>query len=57
MVFTFAGSTHTKYAAYLLELITYFELESSQVLQETVLNPMVVNLSGKEGRFAAGDMI
>jgi hypothetical protein len=57
MLFTFAGSTHTKYATYLLELITNFELESSRALQETVLNAMVVNLSGKEGGFAAGDMI
>jgi hypothetical protein len=57
MLFTFAGSTHTKYATYLLELITNFELESSQELRETVLNAMVVNLSGKEGGFAAGDII
>ena len=57
MLFMFAGSAHTKYATYLLEFITNFELESSKELQETVLNAMVVNLSGKEGGFAAGDII
>ena len=57
MLFTFTGSTHTKYATYLLEFITNFELESSKELHETVMNAMVVNLSGKEGGFAAGDII
>lgn len=57
MLFTFAGSTHTKYGTYLLELITNLELESSWELKETVLNSMLVNLSGREGAFTAGDII
>jgi len=57
MLFTFAGSSHTKYTTYLLEFLTTFELESSEALQMTVLNSMLVNLSGKAGGFSAGDII
>ena len=57
MLFTFAGSSHTKYTTYLLEFLTIFEPESSEALQKTVLNSMLVNLSGKAGRFSAGDII
>ena len=57
MLFTFAGSSHPKYTTYLLEFITSFELESSDALRETMLNGMLVNLSGKEGAFSAGDLI
>ena len=57
MLFTFAGSSHPKYTTYLLEFITSFELESSDALRETTLNGMLVNLSGKEGAFSAGDLI
>src|SRR6202790_3075439 len=57
MLFTFAGSSHTKYKTYLLEFLTNFELESSQELRETTLNAMLVNLSGMDGAFAEGDII
>jgi hypothetical protein len=57
MLFTFAGSSHTKYTTYLLEFLTTFELESSEALRKTVLNSMLVNLSGKAGGFSAGDII
>jgi hypothetical protein len=57
MLFTFAGSTHSKYTTYLLEFLTNFELESSRALRETTLNVMLVNLSGREGAFSAGDII
>jgi hypothetical protein len=57
MLFTFAGSTHSKYTTYLLKFLTNLELESSQELYETTLNAMLVNLSGKEGSFSAGDLI
>jgi uncharacterized protein YheU (UPF0270 family) len=56
-LFMFTGSSHSKYTMYLLEFLTNFELESSQQLQETTLNSMLVNLSGREGSFAAGDII
>jgi hypothetical protein len=57
MLFTFAGSTHTNYVSYLLEMICNLELESSQELREAILTSMVVNLSGEPGRFAASDFI
>ncbi|KAF8811180.1 hypothetical protein BYT27DRAFT_7221584 [Phlegmacium glaucopus] len=57
MLFTFAGSSHTKYATYLLEFLTDLELEPSPDLKQGVLNSMLVNLSGKEGAFSAGDII
>jgi len=57
MLFKFAGSSHSKYTTYLLEFLTNFELESSRELRETTLNSMLVNLSGKAGSFAAGDII
>jgi len=57
MLFTFVGSTHTKYTTYLLEFLTNLELESSRELRETTLNAMLVNLSGKDGSFSAGDLI
>jgi hypothetical protein len=57
MLFTFVGSTHSKYTTYLLEFLTNLELESSRALRETTLNAMLVNLSGREGAFSAGDII
>src|SRR5882762_7556104 len=57
MLFTFAGSSNPKYTTYLLEFLTNFELESSMELREGILNGMLVNLSGREGGFSAGDLI
>lgn len=57
MLFTFAGSSHSKYATYLLETITTLELESSQVLRNSLLRMMVLNLSGTPGGCAPGDLI
>ena len=57
MLFSFAGSSHSKYTTYLLEFLTNFELESSRELRETTLNAMLVNLSGMDGAFAEGDII
>ncbi|KAH9924136.1 hypothetical protein B0H21DRAFT_826787 [Amylocystis lapponica] len=57
MLFTFAGSSHTKYTAYLLETICNLELESSPELRNAILDSLLVNLSGKPGHFAAGDLI
>jgi hypothetical protein len=57
MLFTFAGSSNPKYTTYLLEFLTNFELESSKELREGILNSMLVNLSGREGGFSAGDLI
>ena len=56
-MFTFAGSTHSKYTTYLLEFLTNLELECSRELRETTLNAMLVNLSGNAGSFSPGDLI
>ncbi|KAJ3793040.1 hypothetical protein GGU11DRAFT_854030 [Lentinula aff. detonsa] len=57
MLFTFAGSSHSKYATYLLETVTTLELESSTNLRNALLRMMVVNLGGKAGAFAPCDLI
>jgi len=57
MLFSFAGSSHSKYTTYLLEFLTNFELESSRELCETTLNAMLGNLSSMDGAFAEGDII
>jgi hypothetical protein len=56
MLFTFAGSTHSKYVTYLLETICTLELESSPALREAILRSMLVTLSGKPGTFSALDL-
>ncbi|KAJ3748285.1 hypothetical protein EV360DRAFT_25469, partial [Lentinula raphanica] len=57
MLFTFAGSSHSKYTTYLLETITSLELESSQPLRNALLRTMLINLSGKPGAFSPCDII
>ncbi|KAJ2976135.1 hypothetical protein NUW54_g11617 [Trametes sanguinea] len=57
MVFTFAGSPHSKYTSYLLEFICTLELESSQELRNAVLQSTLINLSGDAGRFSPADLI
>ncbi|EGO19045.1 hypothetical protein SERLADRAFT_443584 [Serpula lacrymans var. lacrymans S7.9] len=46
MLFTFAGSTHTKYATYLLKMICNLELECSPELKDAILSNWLVNLEG-----------
>ena len=55
MILTFAGSTHNKYTNYLLEMLCDLELESSDELREAFLVNWLINPSGQEGRFVAGD--
>jgi hypothetical protein len=57
MVFTFAGSSHSNYTNYLLEMITKIELESDEDLRRALLQLTLVNLSGREGHWSAGDFI
>lgn len=57
MLFTFAGTGHSRYTQYLLEFICALEFESSPELRETVLKSVLVNLTGEPGRFAAIDII
>ncbi|KAJ3745217.1 hypothetical protein EV360DRAFT_57505 [Lentinula raphanica] len=56
-LFTFAGSSHSKYATYLLETITSLELESSKPLRDALLRTMLVNLSGRPGAFSPCDIV
>lgn len=57
MVFTFAGSSHTKYTTYLLEMITNLELESTPALCHAILGSLVVNLTGQPGSFQPSDLM
>lgn len=57
MLFTFAGSSHTKYTNFLLETICDLELESSPKLKAAKLDSMLVNLSGLPGHFLAKDFV
>lgn len=57
MLFTFAGSDHSKYTHYLLEFICVLEFESSSALREAILRSLLINLSGEPGRFAPADLI
>ncbi|KAM5546217.1 hypothetical protein V8D89_000344 [Ganoderma adspersum] len=56
MTFNFAGSTHSKYTTYLLEMICILELESSPALREVFLRNWLVNPSGEPGRTMEGDL-
>lgn len=56
MGIAFAGSSHTKYAGYTLEMIVNLELESSPALKETFLKNWLVNPSGEPGRWVEGDL-
>ena len=51
MLFTFAGSGHSNYTSYLLEMICEIELESSPALQEAFLLSLLVNATGEKGGF------
>ncbi|KAG0704643.1 hypothetical protein DFH29DRAFT_801665, partial [Suillus ampliporus] len=57
MLFTFAGSTHSKYVTYLLEFITTLELEDTSSLRDTTLRSLLVNLTGEAGSFTAVDFL
>ncbi|KIJ10718.1 hypothetical protein PAXINDRAFT_16329 [Paxillus involutus ATCC 200175] len=57
MLFTFAGSSHSKYMIYLLETLCNLELESSEELRLEILKQSLVNVTGKAGSFCAGDFI
>jgi hypothetical protein len=56
MTYTFAGSSHHKYAGYMLEMICSVELESSPVLKKLILSSMTVNIAGLPGHGIAADM-
>lgn len=57
LLFTFAGSTHSKYSTYLLEVVCRLELESSPALCDATLRTTLVNLTGRAGSFTAADLM
>lgn len=57
MLFSFAGSSHTKYPTYLLEMVCTLELESSAALKKLFLENWLVNPSGEVGKWQAGDLL
>ncbi|KAJ3729759.1 hypothetical protein C8R42DRAFT_569719 [Lentinula raphanica] len=54
MTFTFAGSSHTKYTGYLLEMICNLELESSPQLRDFFFENWLISTNGHS--FEAGDL-
>jgi hypothetical protein len=56
MLFTFAGSSHSKYTTYTLEMICTLELESSPALKDGILLNWLVNTEGLPGHFLEGDL-
>lgn len=55
-MFSFAGSSHHKYAGYTLEMIVNLELESSPEYKEVFLKNWLINPSGEPGRCIEGDL-
>jgi hypothetical protein len=56
MLFTFARSSHTNYTSYTLEMICDLEYESPPELKEASVLSLVVNPTGEEGGFVAGNI-
>lgn len=56
MIITFAGSTHTKYMKYLLEMLCDIEFESTDAERDALFANWLVNPSGQPGHFSAGDI-
>ncbi|KAH8074206.1 hypothetical protein BXZ70DRAFT_911565 [Cristinia sonorae] len=56
MIFSFAGSTHTKYAGYTFEQVCILEFESSPELKNGFLRNWIINPSGKAGKYQAQDL-
>lgn len=57
MLFTFAGSSHTKYCSFTLETIASLELESSEALKDATLENWLVNVQGRPGKFKEGNIM
>lgn len=57
MLIAFAGSSHKKYAQYLLETLIDLELESTPQLREALLSTGVATVSGLAGSFKPTDLL
>ncbi|KAJ7864497.1 hypothetical protein B0H14DRAFT_3603688 [Mycena olivaceomarginata] len=56
MLINFAGSAHSRYMGYLLEMVSHLELESSPELANATLDTLIINPSGLPGGGQAGDI-
>ncbi|KAI0028054.1 hypothetical protein K488DRAFT_28312, partial [Vararia minispora EC-137] len=56
-LFTFAGSSHSKYTTYLLEFICDLEWESSPELAAIIKKNLLCNLRGHANSWQAGDIM
>jgi hypothetical protein len=57
MLLTFAGSSHSKYTGYLLDMIGFLEFDAGQELRTMFLQNWLVNLSGEAGRYLEKDLM
>ncbi|KAH9934138.1 uncharacterized protein B0H18DRAFT_841114, partial [Fomitopsis serialis] len=57
MLFNFAGSGHTKYTSYILEMVVSLDFESDEELRTLFLRNWLVNPSGESGRHQEGDLM
>lgn len=57
MLFTFAGSSHNKYTGYLLDMITFLEIDAGPELRKLFLQNWLVNPSGEAGRYLEKDLM
>ncbi|TCD64683.1 hypothetical protein EIP91_003797 [Steccherinum ochraceum] len=55
MVFSFAGSSHSKYTGYTREQVCILELESREELKTSFLKNWIINPSGKKNKYQARD--
>ncbi|KAJ7027286.1 hypothetical protein C8F04DRAFT_1212422 [Mycena alexandri] len=56
-IFTYAGSSHQQYMAYLLELYCFLKYDASVDLRDAVLNNWLVNITGELGKWIPGDLL
>ncbi|KAJ7767773.1 hypothetical protein B0H16DRAFT_1673616 [Mycena metata] len=56
-IFTYAGSSHQQYMAYLLELYCFLKYDASVNLRDAVLNNWLVNITGELGKWIPGDLL
>jgi hypothetical protein len=57
MLITFAGSSHSKYTNYVLDMIGLLEYDTDQELRTMFLRNWLVNPSGEAGRFIEKDLM
>jgi hypothetical protein len=57
MLITFAGSSHSKYTGYVLDMIGFLECDADQELRTMFLQNWLVNPSGEPGRYIEKDLM